>query len=286
MGAMPDGMIGPVASLCGRTLNRVLKGRRTVVAGNLDLAYGSDPARPQAADLSRAVLSSLCRSFLELTHLPRNLEQGKAMFVERNPGARAETLRIIREDGPVVFAASHFGAYETACLAAATMGISLSVLVRPLDNPRLERYLNGIRSRHGQRILSNRGGIAGLVRDLKSGRSAAILIDLNMHRRNAVFVDYFGVKAATAPTAALLAWRTGRPLVPVYIHRTATPMRFETELTDPIWPDRGSAKAEEVRRLLQEATSRLEARVRETPGEWLWTHRRFKTRPPREQEIV
>jgi KDO2-lipid IV(A) lauroyltransferase len=162
------------------------------------------------------------------------------------------------------------------------MGIPLSILVRPLDNPWLESFLNSKRTRFGQRIISNRGGLWTMIRDIGEGRSVAIMIDLNMRGTNAVFVDYFGVPAATAPTSALLARKLNRPIVPYFVHRGASPMEFEIEVTKPIWPDAGLDKDQDIQRMLQTATNRLEERVRAAPGEWLWSHRRFKSRPPEE----
>src|SRR5262245_39502420 len=134
--------------------------------------------------------------------------------------------------------------------------------------------------RFGQRLASNRGGLKELLASLEAGRSVAVLIDLNMRRKGAVFVDFFGTPAATARTTALLALRTGRPLVPVFTHRLDQPFRFEVEVGEPIFPDlEAPDRAAETRRLLQEATTAVERFVRRNPGEWLWTHRRWKTRP-------
>ena len=282
MGWMPKATIPAVARACGVTLNRVLSGRRKVVASNVALAYGDDPSAPDSHELSKKVFTNLCRSFLELTHLPHSRSKMDAMFSCRTPTAMQDLQELIRDDGPVIFAAFHFGAYESLPAIAAHLGIPATSLVRPLDNPYLNRFLTRKRSPVGQRVASNRGGIRELVSDLKSGRSVAVLVDLNMRRKNAIFVNYFGVPAATAPTAALLAWRTGRPLVPCFGHRGIKPMNFEIDICRPLWPDHSSSRENELKRLLQEATSELESRVRETPDQWMWTHRRWKTRPPDE----
>jgi KDO2-lipid IV(A) lauroyltransferase len=182
-----------------------------------------------------------------------------------------------------VFAASHFAAYEICGISSGALGVPLTTLWRPFDNPWLSGWVSKIRCRFGQHLVSNRGGMRRLFRDLRQGRSVAVLIDLNKRGRS-VFVDYFGHPAATAETAARLAYRTGRPLIPVFAHRTDRPMTFEIDIAKPIWPDKARSQASEVRRLLQEATTEIERRVRLAPEQWLWTHRRWKTRPPPEVE--
>jgi KDO2-lipid IV(A) lauroyltransferase len=201
-------------------------------------------------------------------------------FVKIARGLSLDELRARTGDGGRIYTVAHFGAWEIAGAAAPLLGGPITSLMRPLDNPLLDKYLGRIRMRFGQRLASNRGGFRDLVAELRAGRSVAVLVDLNMKRQGAVFVDYFAVPAATAKTAAVLAMRSGRPLVPIFSHRTRAPYQFEIEIGEPIFahaeiPDRDA----ESHRLLQEVTKAVELRVRASPDQWLWTHRRWKTRP-------
>jgi KDO2-lipid IV(A) lauroyltransferase len=278
---LPRRAIAPVSRALGAMLHRLLGRRRRVVFENVKTAYGDDPSAPDPASISKASFGNLCRSFLELFMLPRaSRPQDLLAAVRIGRGLTKEELRARAGPGPFVFCASHFGAWEIMGAVSPLMGEELTTLIRPLDNRPLDEYLNRMRTRFGQRLASNRGGLRDLLEALASGRSVAVLVDLNMPKKGAVFVDYFGTPAATARTAALLALRSGRPLVPVFTHRLPEPYRFEVEIADPIFPDRSQADRDgEVLRLLQEATTAVERRVRQTPGQWLWTHRRWKTRP-------
>jgi KDO2-lipid IV(A) lauroyltransferase len=281
---LPRRAVPAVASFCGGVLHRVLGSRRKVVRQNVALAYGDAPGGPDADALCRASLTSLCRSFLELFLLPpaERRDEFSAM-VRLAPGRDLDDLRREFGPGPFVFAASHFGAYEIMGAACRTYGEEATSLMRPLDNPRLDAFLNGIRMRFGQKLAGNRGGLELLRRSLSEGRSVAVLVDLNMPKPGALYPRFFGVPAATAKTAALLAYRAGRPLVPVFCRREAEPFRFTIEIGPPAVPDLAAPDRDaELLRLLQHATSELETRVRAEPGQWLWTHRRFKTRPPEE----
>jgi len=278
---LPRRKVPAVAAWCGGVLFRVLKSRRRVVRENVALAYRGAPGAPDADALCRASLSNLCRSFLELFLLPpaSRLDAFRAM-VRLGGGLDVEGLRAAAGPGPFVFAAYHYGAYEIAGASAGLFGEPVTSLMRPLDNPLLDRFLNGIRMRFGQKLAGNRGGLAELTRDLAAGRSAAVLVDLNMPKPGAVFPDYFGTPAATAKTAAILARRERRPLVPVFAHRDSEPFRFVFEIGAPIYPDLAADRDADCLRMLQAATDALEERVRRAPDQWLWTHRRWKTRPP------
>jgi Kdo2-lipid IVA lauroyltransferase/acyltransferase len=134
--------------------------------------------------------------------------------------------------------------------------------------------------RFGQRLADNRGGLSDLLSELRAGRSAAVLVDLNMPKPGALFPTFFGVPAATAKTAPLLAHRVGRPLVPVFCEREERPFRFVVRFGEPIFPDVDAKDRDaDCLRMLQAATNELETRVRARPDQWLWTHRRWKTRP-------
>ena len=274
---LPAAALAPFSRGLGGILHRVLKGRRRVVRDNLRFAFGDGPEAPDAETISRSSFSNLCQSFMELAQLTYSVQRMRRVVRFRDAATR-ERLEEILATGPVVFAASHYGAYEIAGLAAGVFGVPLTTLMRPLDNPWLDRYLNGIRQRFGQRMVSNRGGARELMTTIERGRSAAVLIDLNMKRKR-IFVDFFGRPAATAPTAARVALRCARPLVPIFAEREAAPMHFIVDVGEPVWPDPARPREEEIHRLLQAVTAQLEERVRRAPERWLWTHRRWKTRP-------
>jgi Kdo2-lipid IVA lauroyltransferase/acyltransferase len=280
---LPRRAMPAVARWCGDVLFRTVRRRRAVVRDNVALAYRGAPSAPDADDLYRASLTTLSRSFLELFLLPPASEADalRARMKVRG-GLTIAELRAKIGDGPVVFAGSHFAAYEMCGAMLPLLGFPGTTLMRPLDNPLLDRFLNHIRMRFGQRLASNRGGLVHLSRDLAAGRSVAVMVDLNMLKPDALFPTFFGVPAATARTTAILARRAGRPLVPVFMNRTAEPFSFEFEIAEPILPDRAADRDADAARMIQEATDAIESRVRRSPDQWLWTHRRWKTRPAAE----
>ncbi len=275
---MPARMLAPTSRLLGRILYRVITSRRRVVRENVRLAFGSGPDAPDPDRLGRLSLANLCLSFMELARLPKDPERLKARIKVRDPDAM-ERLRHAVEQGGAVIAAAHFGAYEVMAVASSLFGLPCATLARPLDNPYLERWLRGARERHGLTLVDNRGGARELASHLVPGRVIAMMVDINRRSGRRVWVKFFGTVAATAPTAGVLALRAGRPLFTVVSRRGNRPLEFEVDIRAPHVPHADADRDSEVNRLMQAVTAEIEEAVRREPEQWLWTHRRWKTRP-------
>jgi len=178
--------------------------------------------------------------------------------------------------GVLVFSA-HFGNWEVAAQAIAKLG-PLNVVTRPLDNPLLEARLAKFRQRLGAKVISKFQAAKPILQALHRNEIVAILIDQNVQRREAVFVDFFGLAAATTPGLASFHLRTRSPLIPVFCHpaprssylvRIGTPLRFEP----------GTEPSRDVLKITQASTKMIESEIRREPGLWFWFHNRWKTRP-------
>jgi KDO2-lipid IV(A) lauroyltransferase len=275
---VPAGALGALAAALGFVLALVLTGRRRQVAENRLLARRLAGRLPSPFRLAASSLASLCRSFLEADRIPLDPAEARRLLRIADP-ERFQELREHLARGPVVLATAHFGAYEILGAVAPLHGVPVLTMVRPLDNSLLEAYLQGCRERQGQALLGNRGGVAGLFEALVQGRSVALLIDLD-GRSHGRFVDFLGTPASTLRTAAVLALRANRPLVPVFARRPEGPGAARVEISDPLLPRPEAAREEEIQRLLQLATDALAERIDRSPEQWMWTHRRWKTRPP------
>jgi Kdo2-lipid IVA lauroyltransferase/acyltransferase len=178
----------------------------------------------------------------------------------------------------VLYVTGHFGNWELHGLAHSWLFGPIGVIARPLDNPALDRRLCAARTRGGNTVIPKQRALAHVLRLLRQGGGAAVLIDQNVLREDGVFVDFLGRKAATTTVAAALAVKTGCVLVP-----------SRTELEDdgsyrliyeaPVAVDPARERGAEIHRVTQELTARIESWVRRRPEQWLWLHRRWKTQP-------
>ena len=189
--------------------------------------------------------------------------------------------RALAQKRGVLFLTAHLGNWELMAVVCTLLGYRLFPLARPLDNPWLNRLVDGIRSRHGNRVISKKADSAprDLVQALRDGNCVGILLDQNMATYDGVFVNFFGRPACTAKGLALIARRTGAPVVPAFIVREADG-RHHIRILPPVEFSQGPDVHEDVITNTARCTAVIERMVRQYPDQWLWMHRRWKTRPP------
>lgn len=191
--------------------------------------------------------------------------------LEHLAGARSERLG-------AVLVTAHCGNWEWMNLALGACGMPMSVAAREVYDPRLDRVARRLRGRFGgDTVLRGPEAGARLVRALRRGRVAGFLIDQDIDAPGA-FVLFFGRPAWTPVGAAMLALRTGAPVVPGFATRLPDGrmrLRFEPPLPHP-----GHGPLDERAALLTARLSeRIEAQIRSSPDQWVWMHRRWRRRP-------
>jgi len=185
----------------------------------------------------------------------------------------------------VILFTGHVGAWELSSFALSLFGYPLSFLVRRIDNPRIEALIDRRRAHLGNRTIDKRSAAREMLQILQSGGTLGILVDLNTLDREGLFVDFFDVQASTTFVLAKLALRTEAAVLPVFAPWDRQRKRFLLKVDEPLSFERSGNDEEDVRRLTQLFTDVVEKYVRRYPDQWLWIHRRWKTRPPGEPEI-
>ena len=174
----------------------------------------------------------------------------------------------------VMYFTGHFGCWELQIMVHAYRFGPIVMVARTLDNPRLERLIERIRSRVGTRVLSRQGAIRGLLGALTRRESVGMMIDQHIQDRSAVVVNFFDRPASTTSAIAALALRTGAPIIPVF----ALPLpggRYRMIYEAPIEPP-SSDDPDAVQTYTERCTAVLERYVRRDPHLWLWMHRRWR----------
>jgi KDO2-lipid IV(A) lauroyltransferase len=175
--------------------------------------------------------------------------------------------------GAIVFS-GHFGYWELQGLAQPLVLPPMSVLARPLDNPRLHALLEDMRCRTGNRVIYRQGALRRVLRALNANECVAILIDQHIQSADAVKVDFFNRPAQTTSALATLSLRTGAPLVPAF----ALPLpdgRYRLVYEHAVEPPPADSP-DPIHELTQRCTDVLEMYVRRHPHLWLWMHRRWR----------
>ncbi len=179
----------------------------------------------------------------------------------------------------VLFATAHLGNWELSAFAHALLTRPMHVVVRALDNRGLDALARRYRSMSGNFIVEKRDFARSIVRALKDNEAVGILVDQNTSLSEGVFVDFFGIPACVGVSFARLAARTGAAVIPGYAMWSESEGKYILEFQPPLF-----ATGDE-REDTQSIQSALERAIRKYPDQWLWMHRRWKTRPPGEPPL-
>jgi KDO2-lipid IV(A) lauroyltransferase len=265
----------------GAKLARALEyvgGRRIDFARiNLRIAF-PNWSEAERRSLLRASLENLGRSLAELALIqgPRRKELFSGIRFEGVE--HRDRARELSKCGGVIVFTAHFGAWELGGMATGALGYPLTVVHRAFENPYFEAMARAWREGSGMQTLPQGQAARGAVRALRRGDYLLMLLDQDVPRDEAVFVDFFGMQAATRSAPARLAMRLGVPLLPVAVERDGKSARHVVRFFEPLVVQPGGDA------LAVEATSlainrALEAIVRRHPDHWSWLHRRWRTRP-------
>lgn len=242
----------------------------------------------ERARLAREVFVHLAQSLVELVLLRG---RRRAELLARVEVVGLEHLAAAARATPsrgVLVVSAHLGNWELACAKVAALGLPLSVVYRELRDPFLDRALFALRARAGreaggvpvEQIKLGRAGLP-VLRALEAGRHVLVLLDQNARREAGVFVPFFGEMACTRSGPVALAALRGHPIVTAFIHREADGRTHRVEIQPALPLEPGAAEDEEVlRRNVARVTAAIEEAIRAWPGQWTWTHRRWRTRPP------
>lgn len=276
LGMLPRGAARTLGSGIGAVAYRLLGRLRRTGLRNLEIAFPDKTASEREQILSR-LYRNLGWLLAEFCLMPRYTREN-SRDVMRYEGL--EHYLAARERGKgVLIVTGHLGAWELSSYYHSLMGHPMSIVIRRLDNARVDRIVNNIRCLHSNRVLHKDDFARGLIAAMRSGETVGILMDTNMTPPQGVFVPYFGRLACTASGLARVALRTGAAVLPGFMLWEEAEQKYVLRFGEEIplvstGDDEADALANTAR-----FTTAIEDWVRRYPDQWLWVHRRWKTRP-------
>lgn len=265
-----------LGAMYARLLDLAIPRLRRIADRNLTFAY---PDRDEAwrRQIIHGVFASIGRLLVVFARLPHINRKNVGEWI-RYEGL--EHYMNAKEHGAgVLFATAHLGNWELSAYAHALLSEPMNVVVRPLDNPKIDGIVEKRRALSGNTLLSKRDFARSIFQALRRNEAVGILVDQNSSAENGAFVPFFGTPACANLTFARLAARSGAGVVPGF----ATWSEKERKYILRFYPAvliTGDA-VEDTRRI----QAAIETAIRETPDQWLWIHRRWKTRPPGEPPL-
>lgn len=278
----------PLAIGMGRAMGRIaywlpLKLRRTGER-NLAIALPEIDEREKQR-LLRGSFDSLGRLLAEFSHFPHQTRESLREMIEYDQVGLAHLREAEKNERGVIFLTGHLGAWEILSFGWSALEYPLSFLVRPIDNPRIEEMVEKVRTRFGNVAIDKKSAARQALRVLRQKGTLGILSDLNTQPFEGVFVPFFGQLACTNAGIATLALKTDAVVIPTCAVWDAKRGKYFFHGDPQVELVRTGDHQRDVEVNTANFAAAMERMIRLYPEQWLWIHKRWKTRPPGEPEI-
>ncbi len=278
----------PWAICLGRGMGRIayrlpLKLRRTGER-NLEIAFPA-MSRQEKQRLLRGCFDSLGRQLAEFSQFPRTSRARLRQIIDYDQVGLAHLREAEQNGRGVIFLTGHLGAWEVLSFGWSALEYPLSFLVRPIDNPRIEEMIEKVRTRFGNIAIDKKSAARQALRLLRQSGTLGILSDLNTQPYEGVFVPFFGRLACTNAGIATLALKTDAVVIPTCAVWDVKRGKYFFHGDPAVELVRTGDHQRDVEINTANFTAAMEHMIRLYPEQWLWIHKRWKTRPPGEPEI-
>jgi KDO2-lipid IV(A) lauroyltransferase len=250
---------------------------RQVGMRNLGIVF-PEKSEAERARILRGEFTSLGRQLAEVCHFP-DYTLGNVDQVVVYDGFENYERAHARGKGVLLFA-GHFGGWELSSFVLSMHGHWMYVIMRGMDNVYLGDLILRYRTMHGNKAVDKDDFVRGLLSAMKAGEVVGMLMDTNMTPPQGIFVDFFGIPACTAAGPARIALRTDAAVVPTFTIWDAELGKYRLRFDPAVELVRTGDLEADIKANTQKFTSIIEGYVRKYPEQWLWVHRRWKTRPP------
>jgi len=240
---------------------------------NLDLAYGDSMSEEEKRRITKKCYKNLLynmRDFVE------NQGISKEKLLKKVTIHNEHFYTDIKKEGKgVIFLTAHYGNWELLPLCMGATYGKLWGVGRNLDSKKMNDVLQKNRNQFNVHMLEKAGAIRGLLKALKNGENVGLLVDQNTSAKEGILIKFFGKLARHTPSAALIARKTGTPIIPAFI-TTNDYINYDITFYEPITTDKTDKSEEDIKKSVQEQANITQKAIEAKPDEWFWLHRRWK----------
>ncbi|HZI51370.1 MAG TPA: lysophospholipid acyltransferase family protein [Terriglobia bacterium] len=281
-GWLPRPAAYPAAEIVAALGFRLARRQRHAGIQNLQMALPG-LTNDQRLAILRGSFSNLGRLLVEFSHFPYLNKHNIAELVDYD-GFEHYQNAVARGKG-VIFLTAHFGSWELSCFAHSLYGNPMKFVVREIDNNKVEGLIETYRGLAGNTPIDKRNASRDILRSLRNNETIGILVDQNTTRDEGVFVDFFGIPAATTPAVATLALRTGAAVIPGFLIWDGNTRKHRLHFDPAVELITTGDPTRDIVENTRAFNGILENVIRRYPDQWLWIHRRWKTRPEGEASL-
>lgn len=285
LGLLPRGTAIHVATWILLIVPKVVPKLRDTGLRNLEIAFPEKSLAERDAIL-RGTFENLGRVLGDLSQFPKYTRERLAELIDFNLDDETKGLYEMQKKGRgFLITTGHLGNWEMLVLGFAALYEPISYLARPLDNPKLDDMLNARRTIFGNTPINKKNSARLAIKILSEGGILGILSDVNAQKKEGVFVPFFGVPTCTSSGAALMAIRSNALIYPTFCVWDKNTGRYKFVHGSLLTPADSGDRKQDIVDTTAAFTAEIEKIIREYPDQWMWIHRRWKTRPPGEAEI-
>lgn len=286
LGMFPRGVAVGIGVGIARIGYRMLGSLRRTGMKNLEIAFPDLPVSAREM-LLKGTFANLGRVLGEVSQFSRTTPAKIEGIVDFDLDDESQELyhRVKQEKRGVLITTGHLGNWELLVFAFAALHEPIAYLARPLDNPLIEELTVRIRTRFGNTPINKSNSVMTAIKMLRNGEILGVLADINAHPKEGVFVSFFGVDACTSAGPAMLAIRTNSVIVPFFCVYDGEKKRYKIVRGAILEPSQTGDREHDILETTRSFTMEIEKIIRQYPDQWLWIHKRWKTRPKGEAEI-
>ena len=267
-----------VGSLLGKIHYLVDSRHRRLTITHLQLAFGRTKTLSELKQIAWDSYQSQGMSLAESIYLPR---MGLSKIQEWvSVDGLSYYAEAVKKGKGVIILTAHLGNWEIIPKAFLAHSFRIYGTVRPLNNPYLDKISRRWREKNGMGVINKREDTHRILKLLRQGEAVGFLLDQNTHEKEAVFVDFFGQEAATNKGVAILALRSDATVLPVFMRREAEGHRMIID--PPLDLIRTGSNKDDILSATALFTKTIELHITQNPEQWLWIHRRWKTKRSRD----
>jgi KDO2-lipid IV(A) lauroyltransferase len=284
LGVLPRAGAVGLGRAIGRIVSWLPSKLRDTGERNLEIAF-PEMSQADRRRLVRGCFDNLGRLLGEFSQFPRATPASLRRLIEYDEVGLAHLREAEKKHRGVIFLTGHLGAWELLSFGWSALEYPISFLVRPLDNDLIEDLIEKVRTRFGNRAIDKKNAARESIRVLRDGGTLGILSDLNTQTREGVFVPFFGKLACTTAGIATLALKTDAVVIPTVAVWDKTRRRYFFHGDPPVELIRTGDRQKDVEVNTARFAAAIERLVRLYPDQWMWIHKRWKTRPPGEADL-
>ncbi len=286
LGALPRKIAVSLSIGIMRALPFFIRELRHTGMTNLAIAF-PEKSLVERSRILKGSFENLGRVLGELSQFHKYSRENLADILDLNLDAEAQSVyeQNEREKRGVLVVTGHLGNWELSVFGFSALYKPMSFFARPLDNPKLDAFLNGIRSRYGNTPINKKNAALAGSKILRDGGILGILSDVNVQPKEGVFVPFFGMASSTTSGPATIALRSNSLIYPIFCVWAQSERKYKLVHGALLEPVNTGNRKQDIIDTTAAFTAEIEKIIRTYPDQWMWIHKRWKTRPPGERDV-